>query len=377
MESWAELFTIEDAIQNACESSGLHTSRGSLSNTNTQACTVPANQSGPHWLAGAPDRSEYPSEWRSVVCAPGSSADAVLTVEGYVRSANCEGRVPYAVLDVWQASSDADGALYYGCATCAGDNAQHAHGEYYCRGKVKVDYEGHFVFQTVMPGLYDARSGAHIHVRVLQAGETGPAHVTQLYFNASDQGSAQRDEAVHRDIATPFADGISERCADEHWSNFKVNAGLRLAIGLLGLFFATCAVSSSILCKSNRQLHALEASELVRSTLRPADGRGANCEHLCRQYLQLVRTSGSTKVAHNCNTQRHCFHGSCLCVVHHPRAPGIRSLYDGDVLCGRLHGVRRHGRLCQHRTYHGVSDLGFDCGESCGNHFHRANSVAS
>ena len=110
---------------------------------------------------------------------------------------------------------------------------------------------------------------------------------------------------------------------------------------------------------------------------RPADGRGANCERLCRQYLQLLRDSGSTTVAHNCNTQRHCFHGSCLCVVHHPRAPGIRSLYDGDVLCGRLHGVRRHGRLCQHRTYHGVSDLGFDCGESCGNHFHRANSVAS
>ena len=166
------------------------------------------------------------------------------------------------------------------------------------------------------------------------------------------------------------------RCADNYRHSFKVHVGLRLAIGLLAVFCATCAVSSSILCKSNRQLHALEASELVRSTLRPADGRGANCERLCRQYLQLLRDSGSTTVAHNCNTQRHCFHGSCLCVVHHPRAPGIRSLYDDGVLCVHRHGVRR-GRLYRPRPYHRVSDPRFDCGESCGNHFHRANSVAS
>ena len=174
-----------------------------------RACTVHEDMLGPLWFAGAPYRSG------GVVCAPGSSADAVLTVSGYVRSAGCEGAVPFAVLDVWQASSDADGALYYGCAACTGDNARHAHGEYYCRGKVEADGAGFFTFQTVMPGLYDARPVAHVHVRVLEAGETGPAHVTQLYF-ASDQGSASMPSAVRMvvdssnratiDIATPFAD---------------------------------------------------------------------------------------------------------------------------------------------------------------------------
>ena len=59
-------------------------------------------------------------------------------------------------------------------------------------------------------------------------------------------------------------------------------AGSSLGTLIPGLFFATCAVSSSILCKTHRQLHALEASELVRSTCkracaldqpRPAGGR--------------------------------------------------------------------------------------------------------
>jgi hypothetical protein len=87
---------------------------------------------------------------------------------------------------------------------------------------------------------------------------------------------------------------------DEFWTITSWYVGISLTIIVPGLLFATCAVSSSILCKLDRQLHALEASELVRSTLRPANGRGANCERLCRQYLQLLRASGSTKVAHNC-----------------------------------------------------------------------------
>jgi len=173
------------------------------------ACVVHQDMLGPFYSAGAPQRDG------GVVCAP-AEGDRAITVHGTVRSADCAGVVPFAVLDVWQASSDGDGARYYGCSGCNGDETKHPHGKFYCRGKVKAGADGRFTFQTVRPGRYQQRPIVHVHVKVLPAGEpaAGPEHVTQLYFT-DDDGSAAMPASVRMsvaadgtapiDIATPFA----------------------------------------------------------------------------------------------------------------------------------------------------------------------------
>ncbi len=40
-------------------------------------------------------------------------------------------------------------------------------------------------------------------------------------------------------------------CKDAHWELLNAEAVVNIAILVLGLFFAACAVSSSILCKPN------------------------------------------------------------------------------------------------------------------------------
>ena len=174
------------------------------------SCAGPhADQLGPLYFAGAPHRAG------GVVCAPGAG-DQAITVSGTVRTADCADVVPCAVLDVWQTSSDEDGAHYYGCAACTGDEARHADGGFYCRGKVTAGADGSFSFQTVRPGRYDARPIVHIHVKVLTEGEPadGREHVTQLYFADDERSAAQpasarmsvaADGTAAIDIATPFA----------------------------------------------------------------------------------------------------------------------------------------------------------------------------
>ena len=81
-----------------------------------------------------------------------------------------------------------------------------------------------------------------------------------------------------------------DECTAQYWETYDGFFGIIFTILVLGLLAATCAVSSSILCKLNRQLHAREASELVRSTLRPANGRGANCERLLSRYTSADNT---------------------------------------------------------------------------------------
>mmetsp|Transcript_9713 Transcript_9713/g.18887 ORF Transcript_9713/g.18887 Transcript_9713/m.18887 type:complete len:266 (+) Transcript_9713:61-858(+) len=181
-----------------------------------EQCKVYADSEGPLYLAGAPFKNN------GVVCAPGPASDVVLTVSGTVRSADCGGVVPFAVLDLWQASSEADGTSYYGCDRCKGDSSKWPDGAYYCRGKVTADKDGAFVFRTVKPGLYPSRPIMHIHAKVFQAGETGSPHTTQLYF-ASDANSDSKpsearvtiaaDNTASIDIATPFAAAAAEAAA--------------------------------------------------------------------------------------------------------------------------------------------------------------------
>mmetsp|Transcript_24882 Transcript_24882/g.57688 ORF Transcript_24882/g.57688 Transcript_24882/m.57688 type:complete len:261 (-) Transcript_24882:431-1213(-) len=173
-----------------------------------QQCGIHSDQEGPLYFSGAPFREG------GVVCAPGPSSDVVITISGTVRTEDCADVVPFAVLDLWQASSEADGTFYYGCGSCTGDNSKWADGPYYCRSKVTADKDGAFVFKTVMPGRYSSRPVVHIHAKVFLAGETGSAHTTQLYFTddaASDsipdkaRMTVAADNTATIDIATPFA----------------------------------------------------------------------------------------------------------------------------------------------------------------------------
>ena len=69
-----------------------------------RGCRIKSDMLGPFYLAGAPYRQSQ------IVCAKEAESDRVITVSGFVLSADCSDVIPGAVLDIWQASSDTDGA---------------------------------------------------------------------------------------------------------------------------------------------------------------------------------------------------------------------------------------------------------------------------
>ena len=265
-------------------------------------CAGPhADQLGPLYLAGAPHRVG------GVVCAP-RAGDLAITVSGTVRTADCAGVVPFAVLDVWQTSSDADGAHYYGCAACTGDAAKHADGGFYCRGKVTAGADGSFAFQTVRPGRYDARPVVHVHVKVLTADEPagGPEHVTQLYFADDDRSSAQpasarmsvaTDGTAAIDIATPFAGAAATSEAASPPSSASPAPAV-LPEGLTAVAPALSAGGDSSSTPAPIPGPSSAAADAVSSaagTVAARGGRGAGADALAlQQLLALLVAAGAS-----------------------------------------------------------------------------------
>lgn len=116
-----------------------------------------------------------------------------------------------------QASSEDAGAQYFGCNGCPGSATVHRAEAFYCRGKVKADANGTFVFRTTRPGRYSARPVLHLHLKVHQEGEAGTPHTTQLYFSDDSRSDLYPEEVraavladgtATIDVATPFSVGV-------------------------------------------------------------------------------------------------------------------------------------------------------------------------
>lgn len=151
---------------------------------------------GPYYLPGAPNTT--------LVAAEDEPGDR-LFISGTVLSNDCLTPVPGALVEIWQAS---DAAVY---STAPG---------FGLRGVMYSDANGHYAFETVMPGPY--LNGAqyrprHIHYKVSKPGF--PTLVTQLYFEgdeyiAADPWASQPDAADRIIPLNPIGGGQNEGVFD-------------------------------------------------------------------------------------------------------------------------------------------------------------------
>lgn len=133
---------------------------------------------GPYYLPGSPNTTQValPDE-------PGTR----LFISGTVLSNDCLTPVPDSMIEVWQAN---DAAVY---DTSSAFNL---------RGTVYTDANGHYAFETIVPGAYLNGSQyrpKHIHFRVNKPGF--PELITQLYFEGdpyipADPWASQPDAAL-------------------------------------------------------------------------------------------------------------------------------------------------------------------------------------
>ncbi len=133
---------------------------------------------GPYYLAGSPVTAQIASE-----SEPGTR----LHISGSILSNDCMTPVPDAMIEVWQAN---DAAIY--------DTSD----AFNLRGTLHSDANGHYAFETIMPGAYLNGSQyrpKHIHYRVTREGF--PTLITQLYFEGdpyipADPWASQADAAM-------------------------------------------------------------------------------------------------------------------------------------------------------------------------------------
>jgi protocatechuate 3,4-dioxygenase beta subunit len=115
--------------------------------------TLPETE-GPFFKPRSPQRSDLRDP---------STQGRPVELSGYVLTRSCH-RVAGALVDLWHA--DATGNY---------DNTG-----FRLRGHVFTDGDGHFVFRTILPGLYPGRT-RHYHVKIHSPGERS-ALTTQFYF---------------------------------------------------------------------------------------------------------------------------------------------------------------------------------------------------
>ena len=132
---------------------------------------------GPFYRFGAP--------FQTKLAGPNEPGER-LTIFGTVYSSDCRSRLPNTLVEVWQANQ---AGLYD--TNKPGDFTERV--DFHLRGMMLTDQQGHYEFETVMPGRYPVPPNlpglekyagltrpAHIHFRVSES-----LHVpltTQLYF---------------------------------------------------------------------------------------------------------------------------------------------------------------------------------------------------
>jgi len=124
---------------------------------------TPEQTAGPFYIPSSPRRSLLRES--GIIGTP-------VTLAGYVLSTSCR-PIPNALVDLWHADDagryDLDG--------------------YNLRGHQFTDAQGHYVFETIVPGLYPGRT-RHFHIRYQAPNR--PVLTTQLYFPGESANAADR-----------------------------------------------------------------------------------------------------------------------------------------------------------------------------------------
>lgn len=131
-----------------------------------QSCQLtPADQEGPYYKAGAPIKDG------SNRIAPDNLPGDRLALSGTVYAAGCQAPLAGAVVEIWHA--DINGQYDFS-------------DQFILRGGIRTGPDGKFVFETILPALYEGRP-RHIHLKASHA--DSQTLTTQIYF-ADDARSA-------------------------------------------------------------------------------------------------------------------------------------------------------------------------------------------
>ena len=129
-----------------------------------------AQSEGPFYKTASPLRTDLRES---------GMAGQPIELSGFILTRSCR-PVAGAFIDLWQAD----------------DQGEYDNAGFRLRGHQFADGKGHFVFRTIVPGLYPGRT-RQFHLRVQAAAES-PILTTQLYF--PDEPRNQEDELFRPDL---------------------------------------------------------------------------------------------------------------------------------------------------------------------------------
>ena len=126
--------------------------------TPTPACgddgaTTPAQTEGPYFTPGSPERSSL---------REAGMAGTPMTLSGIVVARSCQ-PIPAVLVELWHAD----------------DAGRYDNDGYRLRGHQFTDADGHYRFETIVPGLYPGRT-RHFHVKFQAPHQS--VLTTQFYF---------------------------------------------------------------------------------------------------------------------------------------------------------------------------------------------------
>lgn len=132
------------------------------SNPSPETCKITGQAiEGPYYRAEAPFRTSI---------TPANADGEKLIINGTVYSSDCKTPLAGALVDIWHA--DANGTY------------DEISSEYRYRGRILTDQNGHYQFETILPGYYRSGTGfrpRHIHFKVSKTNYR--FLTTQLYFS--------------------------------------------------------------------------------------------------------------------------------------------------------------------------------------------------
>jgi len=139
---------------------------------------TPQQTEGPFFTPSSPERSAL---------REAGMAGTPITLAGIVLTRSCR-PVAGALVDLWHAD----------------DAGEYDNQGYRLRGHQFTDADGHYTFQTIVPGLYPGRT-RHFHVKFQAANQ--PVLTTQLYF-PGERGN-ERDGIFRPELLMQIEGGVA------------------------------------------------------------------------------------------------------------------------------------------------------------------------
>ena len=161
---------------------------------------------GPYWSENHPQRT---------VLANPDEPGIRIFISGNVTTNDCETPIQNTLVDVWHANDEGCYTVFQECESGNSDNDT-----YNLRGIIITDENGHYAFESILPGYYSGRP-RHFHYKITTP--SGLELVTQCYFEVDPYINEEWEEN-HPGLVIPQEDtenglvGIFDIVMDEEAS---------------------------------------------------------------------------------------------------------------------------------------------------------------